>query len=220
MRSKTRVAVFSNEEKLSSSFQNILTKSDQFNYIGMFSDKNELLYNIQKNLIDVLLIDGKLLVADSIIVKKIRSLNEKIKLIGIIENERDIGIEKLLLEEVHGYVSLSQNLDVIFRAITICSLGGIFLSEDIKKNIFKAMSEKYSSIFELSLSPREKQIASLYCEGLTYKEIATRLFISPETVKTHLKNISCKFRGTYFDRTNFKKRHKLSKIRRIKNNNK
>jgi len=40
-----------------------------------------------------------------------------------------------------------------------------------------------------TLSNREIDILHLLAEGLGNKEIASRLFIAPETVKTHLQNI-------------------------------
>lgn len=49
---------------------------------------------------------------------------------------------------------------------------------------------------EFSLSEREKEIIDLFCEGLTYKEVGERLFISENTVDYHRKNISSKF-GIY-----------------------
>ena len=39
------------------------------------------------------------------------------------------------------------------------------------------------------LSPRERQVAAWVCEDLTNRQIAAELFISPETVKTHVRNI-------------------------------
>ena len=44
-----------------------------------------------------------------------------------------------------------------------------------------------------SLSPREKEVTALACLGYTNKGIAERLVISPETVKTHLRNALIKF---------------------------
>lgn len=43
------------------------------------------------------------------------------------------------------------------------------------------------------LSPRERDIAALTCIGLTNRQIAARLYISPETVKTHMRNLLRKF---------------------------
>jgi len=44
-----------------------------------------------------------------------------------------------------------------------------------------------------ALSPREKQVAALVCSGLTGRQIAVRLVVSPETVKTHVRHILRKF---------------------------
>lgn len=42
------------------------------------------------------------------------------------------------------------------------------------------------------LSEREREVAELAVRGFTNQQIADRLFISPETVKTHIRNISRK----------------------------
>ena len=44
-----------------------------------------------------------------------------------------------------------------------------------------------------SLSPREKQVTALVCRGLTSRQVAARLVISPQTVKTHVRHILRKF---------------------------
>ncbi len=40
-----------------------------------------------------------------------------------------------------------------------------------------------------ALTPREQEVAALTCLGYTNRQIAARLGISPETVKTHLRNL-------------------------------
>ena len=44
-----------------------------------------------------------------------------------------------------------------------------------------------------SLTPRQKQIAILICQGHTNPQIAEQLHISTETVKTHIRRILYKF---------------------------
>ena len=46
-----------------------------------------------------------------------------------------------------------------------------------------------SGIESQGVSPREQEILALLAEGITNKEIAVRLGISPETVRTHLGHI-------------------------------
>ncbi len=44
-----------------------------------------------------------------------------------------------------------------------------------------------------TLSPREQQTAALVCLGYAQREIALKLVISPETVKSHMKRVLQKF---------------------------
>ena len=63
-----------------------------------------------------------------------------------------------------------------------------------------AMLEKYPDQMA-GLSDREREVARLAAEGLRNKEIAQRLFISEETVKSHIRSI--------FNKTNIDRRSKL-----------
>ena len=44
-----------------------------------------------------------------------------------------------------------------------------------------------------ALSPREQQVTALICLGYTNAQIASRLVLSQETVKTHVRNVLYKF---------------------------
>jgi DNA-binding CsgD family transcriptional regulator len=45
----------------------------------------------------------------------------------------------------------------------------------------------------LSLSVREQEVAALVCLGYTNRQIGNRLVISPQTAKSHVRNILYKF---------------------------
>jgi DNA-binding CsgD family transcriptional regulator len=44
-----------------------------------------------------------------------------------------------------------------------------------------------------SLSPREQQVTALVCQGYTNRQIAATLTLSPDTIKTHIRNALLKF---------------------------
>ena len=70
--------------------------------------------------------------------------------------------------------------------------------DELIQNLLAAGLTHYYESEELwkkweSLSPREQEVAALVCLGYTNKQVAERLVISPETVKSHLRNALIKF---------------------------
>lgn len=93
------------------------------------------------------------------------------------------------------------------NAIRAVMDGAVWLDPGIAKRVLdqavnkgpqkQAPVEKESNVF--GLSERESQVLSLVVEGLSNQEIADRLFLSQDTVKTHLRHVMEKLRVS--DRT-------------------
>jgi|SRR5919108_3490164 DNA-binding CsgD family transcriptional regulator len=69
---------------------------------------------------------------------------------------------------------------------------------ELAQDLFAAGLNQYRSFGELwhkweSLSPREQEVTALTCLGLTNQQIAARLSLSRDTIKTHIRNVLFKF---------------------------
>ena len=69
---------------------------------------------------------------------------------------------------------------------------------ELAQDLFAAGLTQYRSIDEIlpkweSLSSREQEVTALTCLGLTNRQIAAQLSLSPETIKTHVRNVLLKF---------------------------
>ena len=69
---------------------------------------------------------------------------------------------------------------------------------EVLPELVAAGLDRYRSVDELwqiwkTLSPREQDVAALTCLGLTNRQIAARLSLSPETIKTYVRNVLHKF---------------------------
>lgn len=107
-----------------------------------------------------------------------------------------------------GYLLKEANSEELVRAIAHVAGGGVIISPTMAPKLLAEIgTETNPAKPDMSaLSPREIEIVQLIIEELTDKEIAERLFISLNTVKTHLKNILAKLHlksraqvGTYKD---------------------
>ena len=57
-----------------------------------------------------------------------------------------------------------------------------------KRDLLKPLTDLSSEKLKM-LSPREMEVMELISHSMTNEEIADKLFLSPKTVKTHIRNI-------------------------------
>lgn len=92
-----------------------------------------------------------------------------------------------------GYLLKDTPIDTVVTSIKEIQLGGSPISPSIASRVFAMMrSQKKRAQTEetpFDLTPSEVKILEQVIDGKTNKEIAEAVFLSPWTVKTHIKNI-------------------------------
>ena len=88
-----------------------------------------------------------------------------------------------------AYCLKSRNIEVLLTAITAVSQGALYLDIEIARHILQEVQAKPVQQKEYHLTEREYEVLELLVEGLNNTEIATRLYISPNTVKTHMRGL-------------------------------
>jgi DNA-binding NarL/FixJ family response regulator len=87
-----------------------------------------------------------------------------------------------------GYVLKDAPPDDIVRAVKRVAEGGAYVDPTLASEL---VSPKATERLP-ALSTREREILGLLANGFSNPEIASRLFISPETVRTHVRNAMTK----------------------------
>lgn len=94
-----------------------------------------------------------------------------------------------------GYLLKDTAIDIVVNSIKEIEAGGSAISPTIAKRVLEMVKnplEKQQEVKEevpFNLSPAEVKILEHVIEGKTNKQIAEDVFLSPWTVKTHIKNI-------------------------------
>ncbi len=100
-------------------------------------------------------------------------------------------IDKLIRNNVDGYVPKNAEKDELLEAIRTIVKGEKYFSAEIKKAYTDAMFENKKAE-EVSLTAREKEVLKLIAEENTTQEIADILFLSKHTIESYRKNLISK----------------------------
>ncbi|TYC08485.1 response regulator transcription factor [Bizionia gelidisalsuginis] len=116
-------------------------------------------------------------------------LNElpKTNIIMLTTFEDNDSIYKALCAGACSYLSKKTSLKKILEAVEIVNNGGSYMSPSIARKIVNRFTPKHNQ--SNLLTPRQKEIVTGIVDGKSYKMIANDLFVSIDTVRTHIKNI-------------------------------
>jgi len=100
----------------------------------------------------------------------------------------DAGLQEAVAVGARGFVLKSSPAQRLIDALVTVAGGGTFIDPHLA-----GVLSGHADVSRLRvLSPREREILGLLAEGLTGQAIAERLFLSPETVRTHVRNATTK----------------------------
>jgi DNA-binding NarL/FixJ family response regulator len=96
-------------------------------------------------------------------------------------------IFKALCAGAVGYLQKDTAMEEILECINIISKGGSVMSPTIARKVVDYFAPKRT--YNEPLTAKEQQVIAAMVDGLSYKMIASRLGITLETVRQHIKNI-------------------------------
>jgi DNA-binding NarL/FixJ family response regulator len=120
------------------------------------------------------------------ILARIRAKNQALKVFMLSANISQYTLRKAIDMGANGFVGKDAELGELSEAISSAGDDEFYVGRTLMKYARELLKAKKSSY---NLSEREIEIVQLITEGLSYKEIAEKLFISPRTVEAHRNHI-------------------------------
>lgn len=124
-------------------------------------------------------------------IRSVRELSPRTKCLLLSDGPE----EKFAIQAAHngawGVVSKSRSAQVLRSAIEKLGAGQMCFSEEVLAKTIGALLRREPSEISAfdNLTSRETQILTLLGTGMSNKEIARRLFLSPSTVKTYIEQV-------------------------------
>ncbi len=127
---------------------------------------------------------------DTLRALKAHDLESRVLMLTVSDNEDDVLTAIRLGAD--GYLLKDMEPEDTLKSIREAAEGKLVVSERLTRllaSALRAEAKAPSSAEEAELTSREEEILKLIAKGLSNKHIAKDLFISPATVKVHVKNI-------------------------------
>ncbi|MCF8077750.1 MAG: response regulator transcription factor [Desulfobacterales bacterium] len=169
-----------------------LDKNDRVELIGEAEDGYRAVEKIKKNPPDVVLLDVDMPGLSGIgTIRILRRIYPDMKIVMLSTYNDDNYIEESMKAGADGYVLKCVSIDELVRIIiSIWNGQPVFSPYLVNLTCGYGESEEKEELRpESRLTMREKQVLQLITDGKGNKAISTLLYISTETVKSHVKNI-------------------------------
>jgi DNA-binding NarL/FixJ family response regulator len=174
----------------------LLMLEDDIEVIGEASNANELNTLLKSSKPDLILLDIIMPGESGIeIAEKMNIDYPDVKIIILSSDLDENSIFNAIYAGINGYLPKNVKKTELLEAIRQVDIGKEYYSDAISTTIFKnykkfaQKGKKQILEHTKTITPREKEIVRCFAEGLSYKEIAEKLFITISTVESHKNNI-------------------------------
>lgn len=183
------IAIIEDDDEIRQTLALIIKGTNGFFCSATFPDSEAALAQIKDLVVDVMLVDIELPGITGIeAVSKIKQLKPNVDCLMLSIRQDDEAVFNSIRAGAAGYLLKDTPPAEILRAIEEVHQGGAPMSMQIARRVLQSFYPTQTS----PLSERETEILQLLSEGLNYRSIAEKIFLSPHTIKSHIKNIYAK----------------------------
>lgn len=184
----TRVAIVEDQRDIREGLKNLLDTHQAYECVATFSSAEDAMKGLVASAPQVVLMDIGLPGMSGIdFVRMIKSDHPDIEFIMLTVFMDEERVFESLKAGASGYLEKNVFPTKLFAAIDEAKSGGAPLSPAIARKVIGSFRSVPSKGYDLS--DREMEVLQQLCKGLNYRQIGEALYVSPNTVRFHLKNI-------------------------------
>jgi DNA-binding NarL/FixJ family response regulator len=187
---KTGILIFEDNTNLRESVSHLISLSDDMILLGAHPDVSKVKEQVKASNPEVILMDIDMPGINGIeAVKIIRKFNSKVQIIMLTVFDDNVHVYEAICAGANGYLLKKHISDKLLDAINDVMKGEAPMSPGIARLVIQSLQTDRSAAAIYKLTKRETEILQYLSKGNSYKMIAAELFISMDTVRTHIKHI-------------------------------
>lgn len=196
MGQKKTILIVDDHPLLREGLKTIIADNAQLEVVGEAGNGRKALQMARKLKPDLVLLDISLPDQSGVqLIREIRKVSPGTRIMMISMHSKVDYIVKAFHAGATGYMVKDSASDRLLQGIYSVLKGNYFMDSSVSHKVVKKLMqfpEKEVKIINAAyetLTSREQEIMVLLAEGLSTKQIAEKLFISPKTVENHRSNI-------------------------------
>jgi len=185
------VAIVEDDKDIRQSLEEIIDSSDELNCVATFPNAEEFIDSFKYINADVVLMDINLPGKDGIkTVAEMKQVKPKVQYLMCTSFDEPEKTFESLCAGATGYLLKNCSPEILYKSVKEIYVGGSPMSPQIARLVVSSFNQKQKASAEYeNLTEREKEILQFLAKGYQYKEIATKLFLSIETIRTYVRHI-------------------------------
>lgn len=188
-----RVVVADDQTLVREGLVNLLRLSPSVEVVAAAGDGEAAVDAARRHRADVVLMDLRMPRVDGVeATRRITASLPDTRVIVLTTYADDTSVFAALKAGARGYLTKDAGAAEIQRAIETVHAGEALLDPSVQRRLLDGLAAPAERTFPDGLTQREVDVLKAMAEGLNNRQIATRLFISEATVKTHINNIFSK----------------------------
>lgn len=186
-----KVLIYEDNTQLRDVISILLNGTDGFELVGAYPDCRNILDDCEALKPDVILMDINMPGFSGIEgLKLLRTRYTDIKVLMLTVFDDNNNIFESIRNGANGYLLKKTPPAKLLEYIQDAQNGGAPMTSSIASQVLKMFSAAHTSVKQdWDLSEREKSVLNLIVQGYSYKLIAAELFISLDTVRSHIRKI-------------------------------
>jgi len=161
-----------------------------YELVGSFGDCTGIETQVENLKPDVILMDINMPNVDGLEgLKRIRATNADVKILMLTVFDDNKSVLEAIKSGANGYLLKKTPPAKLLEYIQDVLDGGAPMTSSIATQVLTMFKSGNTSTDNYSLSQREHEVLQLLVNGFSYKMVAAELFISIDTVRSHIKKV-------------------------------
>jgi DNA-binding NarL/FixJ family response regulator len=188
---RIRVLLVDDHQVVRNGLKTFLGLQDDIEVVGEASDGAQGLTRARELVPDVILMDLLMPVMDGVTaIGAIKQVLPEVEIVAVTSFIEEDKVTAALEAGASGYLLKDADAESVAAAVRAAHAGEVHLDPAVARLLAQRMRErKTSPQLGEPLTEREKEVLSLVGQGASNKEIASELFITERTARTHVSNI-------------------------------